>query len=116
MKIELVEKLVTNSHDKTEYVIYIKNLKLGLNRTLVLKKVHRVVKFDQNTWLKSYINMNTDLRKKTKNDFEKYFLKLMNNAAFGKNEKKKKLFTIRTKLSYYKVFYKTFIRDRNEKS
>ena len=66
MKIELVEKLATNSHDKSEYVIYTKNLKLGLNHRLVLKKVHRVVKFDQNTWLKSYINMNTDLRKKNK--------------------------------------------------
>ena len=66
MKTELVENLVTNSHDKSEYVIYTKNLKLGLNHRLVLKKFHRAVKFDQNTWLKSYINMNTDLRKKNK--------------------------------------------------
>ena len=43
MKIEKVEKLVTNLHDKTEYVIHIRNLKQALNHGLVLKKVHRVI-------------------------------------------------------------------------
>ena len=62
-KIEKVEKFVANLHDKTEYVIHIRNLKQALNHGLVLKKVHRVIKFNQNAWLKPYINLNTDLRK-----------------------------------------------------
>ena len=84
MKIEKVEKLVANLHDKTEYVIPITNLKKALHHRLVLKKVHKMIKFNQNAWLKPYINMNRDLRKKPENDFEKDFFKLMNNVVFGK--------------------------------
>ena len=84
MKIEKVEKLVANLHDKTEYVIHIRNLKQALNHGLILKKVHRVIKFNQKDWLKPYIAMNTELRQKAKNYFEKDFFKLMNNAVFGK--------------------------------
>ena len=47
MKIEKVEKLVANLHDKNKYVIHIRNLKQALNRGLVLRKVHRVIKFNQ---------------------------------------------------------------------
>ena len=59
-------------------------LKEALNYGSVLKKIHRVIKFNQKAWLKPYIDMNTDLRKKAKNDFEKYFLKFKNNAVYGK--------------------------------
>ena len=48
MKIEKDEKLVVNLHDKTEYVIHIINLKQGSNHGLVLKKIHKVLKFNQN--------------------------------------------------------------------
>ena len=61
-----VEKLVTNLHDKTEYVIHIRNLRQKLNHGLILKKVHRVIKFNQNVWLKQYIDMNTKLLQKAK--------------------------------------------------
>ena len=122
MKIEKAEKLVANLHDKTEYVIHIKNLKQALSHRLVLKRVHRVIKFNQNAWLKPYIDMNTDLRKKAKNDFEKYFFKLINNAVFGKTmenvveHRKNKLFGVRIKLSYYKVIHRKFNSNRNEKN
>ena len=66
MKIEKVKKLVANIDDKTEYVIYIRNLKQALNHGLVLKKLHRIIEFKQKAWLKSCIDMNTNLRKKGK--------------------------------------------------
>ena len=78
IKIERVEKLVSNLHDKTEFIFYIKSLKE------TLKKVHRMIKFNQNVWLKPYIIMNRYLRKIAKNELKKNVLKLMNNAEFGK--------------------------------
>ena len=84
MKIEKDEKLVTNLHDKTEHVIHIRNLKQALYHGLILKKVHRVIKFNKKVWRKPYINMNTKLRQKAKNNFEKDFFKLVNNLVFKK--------------------------------
>ena len=78
MKIEKIKNLVANLHDKTEYVIHIRDLKQGLNQGSVLKKLHRINKFKQKAWLKSYTDMNKDLRKKAKYDFEKDFFRLMN--------------------------------------
>ena len=74
MKIEKVEKFVAHLHDKTEYVIQLRNLKQTLNHRLVFKKVSKVIKFNQNPWLKSYIDMNTDLTKKRKMILKKIFL------------------------------------------
>ena len=83
-KIKKVEKFVTNLYDKNEYVIHIRNLRQALNYGLVLKKVHRVIKFNQKDWLKPYIDMNTKLRQKAENNFEKDFFKFMIKAVFGK--------------------------------
>ena len=74
MKIEKVKKLVANVLDKTEYLIDMINLEQALNYGLVLRKVHRLIKFNQNVWLKPYIDMNTDLKKKAKMILKKTFL------------------------------------------
>ena len=63
-------KLVCNINDKENYVVHIRTLKQALNHWLVVKKVHKVIQFNQETWLKPYINMNTKLRTEAKNDFE----------------------------------------------
>ena len=62
-----------------------KKLKEALNHRLLLKKVYRVIIFNQKSRLKSHIDMNAKLRQKAKNNFEKSFFKLINNAVFRKN-------------------------------
>ena len=84
MKIDKCKKLVCNLRNKKKYVVHIKSLKQALSHRLKFKKVHRIIKFNQEAWLKPYIDMNTELRKLAKNDFEKDFFKLMFNAVFGK--------------------------------
>ena len=84
MKIYKCKKLVCNLRNKKKYVVYIRSLKQVQNHGLKLKKVHRIIEFNQEAWLKPYIDMNTELRKIAKNDLEKDFFKLMNNAVFGK--------------------------------
>ena len=84
MKINKCTKLTCTIQNKENYVIYIGALKQAINHGLQLTKVHRIIEFDQEAWLKPYIDMNTDLRKQAKNDFEKDFFKLINNSVFGK--------------------------------
>ena len=64
--------------------MHINSLKQALNHGLKLKKIYRIIEFNQEAWLKPYTNMNTELNKLASNDFEKDFFKLMNNAVFGK--------------------------------
>ena len=84
MKINKFDKLVCNLNDKEKYPVHILALKQALNHGLKLKKVHSVTEFRQEYWLKPYNDMNTELRKNAKNNFEKYFFRLMNNSVFGK--------------------------------
>ena len=84
MKINNCSKLVCNLYVKNNYVVHIRSIKQASDPGLILKKVQGVIQFNQETWLKQYIDMNTELRKQAKNDLEKDFFKLMNNSVFGK--------------------------------
>ena len=87
MKVNKVNELVASVYDKNNYAIHIYALKQALDHGLILIKVHSVISFRQSAWLNLYIDMSTELRTKAKNDFEKDYFKLKNNAAYGKTIK-----------------------------
>ncbi|KAL4098768.1 hypothetical protein QTP88_023307 [Uroleucon formosanum] len=79
-----VRKLMATFEDKKNYIVHYQSLQQAIANGLIVEKVHRVLEFSQSPWLAQYINLNTEMRQKAKNDFEKDFFKLMNNAVFGK--------------------------------
>ena len=79
-----VEKLIPNLRNKKKYVLHYKNLIQCLDMGLKITCIHRGIKFVESEWMKLYIDKNTNLRAKAKNNFEKDFFKLMNNSVFGK--------------------------------
>ena len=86
ISIGLVSKLIPTLKDKKEYVLHYHNLQLYLylDLGLKIKKVDRVLEFNQSHWVKQHIDFNTEKRKHAKNSFKKDFFKLMNNSVFGK--------------------------------
>ena len=84
MKVNTRNELVCNLYDKNNYVVHIRSLKQALDHGIILKKVHKVIQFNEEAWLKEYIDINTELRKQAKNEFEKDYFKLKNNSVFGK--------------------------------
>ena len=105
IKVDKCKKLVCNLHNKNKYVAHIKSLKQALNHGLKLKRVHRIIEFNQKAWFKPYIDMNTELRKLAKDDFEKDLFKLMNNAVFGK--------TMETSRKHRDIKLVTIVKKRN---
>ena len=77
-------KLICDWSDKKNYLVHYRMLKFYIRYGLLVDKVHSVISFKQSRWLEKYISFNTQKRNKAKNDFEKYFYKLLNNAFYGK--------------------------------
>ena len=80
IKVGDVKKLIPNLGSKSNYVLYYKNLSLGMKLT----KIHKVLKFKQSGWMKKHINFNTEKRTNSANGFEKDFFKLMITSVYGK--------------------------------
>ena len=115
MKIGREDKLVPNLKDKKGYVVDIKALDQALKHSSKLKKLNRIIEFQQGRWMKTYIMLNTRLRTAAKNEFKKDFSKLMNNSGFRKtmgnvrNHKDMKLVTSDKK--YLTYFMKPNFKD-----
>ena len=84
MKVNTRNEPVCNLYDKNNYVVHIRSLKQALDHGIISKKVHKVIQFNEEAWLKEYIDISTELRKQAKNEFEKDYFKLKNNSVFGK--------------------------------
>ena len=73
-ELQKVKRLLATLHDEKEYVLHMTNLKTSVNLGLLLKKVGRVIKFNQESWLKLCIDMNKEVRQNAKRNFKKYYL------------------------------------------
>jgi len=84
VNVNKVIKLIPNLDDKEKYVVHSETLKLYESLGLEIETIHKGLRFEESAWLKQYIEMNTTLRTKAKNECDKNFFKLMNNSVFGR--------------------------------
>ena len=84
IKIGLTKKLIPNLYPKENYITHYRNLKYYLDKGWKLTKVSRILEFKQLSWMKPYIDFNTEKRMQATNESDKNFFKLMINSVYGK--------------------------------
>ena len=78
------KKLICDWSNKKNYLMHYRMLEFYVRHGMIVEKIHNIISFKQSKWLEKYINFNTQKRIQAKNDFEKDFYKLLNNAFYGK--------------------------------
>ena len=115
-KLGKVPKLILDLHDKEKYVIHNELLEYYIKLGMKVTKVYRTISFNEEAWLKPYIDFNTNMRKNATSNFKKDLWKLMNNAFYGKT-----LENIRNRINLelvsseeraIKLFSKSTFKDR----
>ena len=76
-------KLIPSLRDKTKYIAHYRNVQLYIELGMRVTRIHRIIQFRQQPWMRPYINLNTTLRQQSKSTFEKNFYKLTNNSVYG---------------------------------
>ena len=101
-------KLIPNLGDKDKYVVHYKNLEYYLSLGMKLVKIHRILSFKQSNWLKKYVDVNTEKRKQSTDEFNKNLYKLLSNCIYGKSvENQRKRMNV--KLINDKKAYQRFV-------
>jgi hypothetical protein len=86
-KIGKTPKLILNMENKSKYIVYHETLKYYIKLGMKVTKVYRIISFKESPWLKTYIDFNTEERRKaTMNglSFEKQQFKTLNVSIYGK--------------------------------
>lgn len=109
-KEQVSKKLAPTFYERKRYIVHHKALEFYLEKGLEIKKIHRIVEYDEKAWLKPYIEKNSKLRQDSENEFEKAFYKLMNNSVYGKTmenvRKRTKVDFATSKTRFNKLFKK----------
>ena len=79
-----IAKLAPNLYNKYNYVVHSKLLQYYLSKGMVLRKIHKGIRFTQKPWLKAFVQSNSQKRRGAKSQFQKLFLKSQNNSLYGK--------------------------------
>ena len=85
-----VNRLLQTLFDKSKYFLHYKLLQFYVRLGLLIKKVHRILKFTQSKWHEPYITLNSAMRKRATNRFEQNYNKMMNNSVYGKTIESKR--------------------------